>query len=337
MTVSGVPQKVLGHRRGSRRIAFMLENKFIGCLLGLAVGDALGSRFEGETVSGIQQQFPSSQSLLDNLPVAPWYYTDDTQMAIGVAESLIKDAAIVEQSLCAAFVENYDPRRGYGKGARIILTAMADGEDHKFWANELFPGGSYGNGAAMRVAPVGLFFSHDPEQLAEQARLASLPTHVHPLGIAGAQIIANAVGMCLRMPLFDADDFFSELSARVVEPEYRAKMDAARNARTLDDLLPLGNGIAAQESVVTAIGCFAFTPHSYEQVIANAILLGGDTDTIAAMAGAIAGAFLGESAIPKHFVEALEDRHKGRTYIARLAKQLYERSSSRPRAHEQSM
>jgi len=63
--------------------------------------------------------------------------------------------------------------------------AMEEGQDYKHWANELFPGGSFGNGAAMRVAPVGLMF----EKLWEQARLSSLPTHVHPLGIEGYPLL----------------------------------------------------------------------------------------------------------------------------------------------------
>lgn len=308
-----------------------LDQKFTGCLLGLAVGDALGSHFEGQTPAWIGARFSSTNELLANPPIPPWSYTDDTQMAIGVAESLIKDGAIIEQSLCAAFVENYDPSRGYGRGARVVLNAMADGEDHKFWANEMFPGGSYGNGAAMRVAPVGLFFFDDRDRLHEEARLSSLPTHVHPLGIEGAQLIAHAIAICLTANTFDRDVFFSELTGRAVEPDYLAKLAVARNASCRDDLHQLGNGIAAQDSVVTAIGCFALTPNSYEQVIGNAILLGGDTDTIAAMSGAIAGAFLGEAAIPRKLVEALENNRKGRGYIATLARQLSERRLSSAR------
>jgi poly(ADP-ribose) glycohydrolase ARH3 len=301
----------------------MLEQNFVGCLLGLAVGDALGSHYEGQTPDWIGQRFSSTKSLFDNLPEAPWSYTDDTQMAIGVAESLLKDGAIIEQSLCAAFVENYDPSRGYGRGARVVLNAMAAGEDHKFWANELFPGGSYGNGAAMRVAPVGLMFHDDLQQVRDQARLSSLPTHTHPLGIEGAQLLAVAVALCLEGSQVNKEDFFAKLKQIAIHPEYQEKLDRAQHAQDLDDVRLLGNGIAAQDSVVTAIACFALTPDSFEQVVGNAILLGGDTDTIAAMAGSLAGASLGEAAIPQFLLEALEDDHKGRTYIAELGRQLY--------------
>lgn len=126
-------------------------------MLGLAVGDALGSHFEAQSPEWISQRYPTSGALIKHPPEAPWNYTDDAQMAIGVAEALIKDGEIIEASLCNAFVSNYVPSRGYGRGygrgARVVLEAMEEGHDWKHWTNELFPGGSYGNGAAMRVAP----------------------------------------------------------------------------------------------------------------------------------------------------------------------------------------
>ena len=304
----------------------MSQSRTIGCLLGLAVGDALGAHFEGQTPDWIKRRFRSVESLLADLPEAPWHYTDDTQMAIGVAEALAKEGAIVEASLCAAFVENFQSSRGYGRGARVILNAMEEGEDYKFWAEQLFPGGSFGNGAAMRVAPVGLLFAGDPERLIDEARLSALPTHVHPLGVEGAQLIALAVAACLTMETFDRDHFFSQLESRAAQPEFRDKLAAARSAQHLDDLRTLGNGIAALDSVATAIGCFALTPDSYERVIGNAILLGGDTDTIAAMAGALAGAAW-RCAIPLKFLDALENGRKGRDYIIDLGKALHARKS----------
>jgi poly(ADP-ribose) glycohydrolase ARH3 len=84
--------------------------------------------------------------------------------------------------------------------------------------------------------------------------------------------------------------------------------------------------VVALDSVVTAIACFAFSPDSYPQTVADAVFLGGDTDTIAAMAGAISGARLGKSAIPPALLEAVEDEKKGRSYLADLAVRLCEAS-----------
>ncbi len=175
-----------------------LEDRFIGCLLGLAVGDALGANFEGQSAESIRKRFPTVRHLIQNPPAGELWYTDDTQMAIGVAETLVACGCIDERQLCQRFAANYVPGRGYGRGARVILEAMIEGDDHKWLAKNHFPGGSFGNGAAMRVAPVGLMFHHDTGRLWEEAKLSALPTHTHPLGIEGAQLSALAVGLTVR-------------------------------------------------------------------------------------------------------------------------------------------
>lgn len=295
-----------------------LEDRFIGCLLGLAVGDALGAYFEGQSPEHLASRFSSVRELMQNRPPGEMWYTDDTQMAIGVAETLLASRAIEEPTLCRRFAENYMPQRGYGRGARVVIEAMLEGQDYKFWAEELFPGGSFGNGAAMRVAPVGLAFRHDHDNLWEQARLSSLPTHVHPLGIEGAQLIACAVALATISDRIDRVQFCEALAARCQSVEFSGPLRRAAHVKAARDLALFGNGIQAQSSVVTAIASFGLTPDSYEQTIGNAIRLGGDTDTIAAMAGAISGAYLGWKAIPTDLLESLEDRHQGRAYLRQL-------------------
>src|SRR5437868_11250159 len=196
-----------------------LQDRFEGCLLGLAVGDALGGNFEAQTADAIRARFPTAEALIA-YPQEEIWYTDDTQMAIGVCEALIERGEIVEEVLCGAFVANYVPSRGYGRGARAVLDAMEDDRDYRAVAEQHFPGGSFGNGAAMRVAPVGLMFRDDRERLWEQARLSALPTHLHPLGIEGAQLLALAVALCSRMDKFDRTQFFTELLAACELAEY---------------------------------------------------------------------------------------------------------------------
>jgi poly(ADP-ribose) glycohydrolase ARH3 len=257
--------------------------------------------------------------------VKPWRYTDDTEMAIGVAEALVKDRRIVAESLCEAWVANCTPGRPYG-ASRLVLEAMARHEDHRAVAENLFPGGSFGNGAAMRVAPVGLFFRDHPDRAWDEARLSALPTHVHPLAIEGAQLIAAAVAFAVRQADIDRDAFLADLQRRSATDAFRARLQLARQLRSRDELPRLGNHVVALDSVVTAIACFAFSPDSYPQTVADAVFLGGDTDTIAAMAGAISGARLGKSAIPPALLEAVEDEKKGRSYLADLAVRLCEAS-----------
>lgn len=301
-----------------------VADRFAGCLLGLAVGDALGALFEGQSASWISGRFPTAQALLTE----PWErltYTDDTQMAIGVAEALVEDRAIVEETLCRVFAANYVAARGYGWGARRVLEAMEEGADYRAVAAATFPGGSFGNGAAMRVAPVGLFFHHDLERVMEQAHRSALPTHLHPLGIEGAQLLAAGVAFLLRTDAFDHERFFAELLGRCQSEEYRARLRRAAQVGP-GELAELGNGIQAVESVPTALACFASAPDDYGLAISRAIFLGGDTDTIAAMTGALSGAFLGIQALPAPLLQRLEDHPegKGRTYLLRLAEKLWQ-------------
>ncbi|MHC5542714.1 ADP-ribosylglycohydrolase family protein, partial [Singulisphaera rosea] len=92
---------------------------------------------------------------------------------------------------------------------------------------------------------------------------------------------------------------------------------------TPKQLARLGNGIEAHRSVPTAIASFALTPDSFEETIGHVILLGGDTDTLAAMAGALAGSYLGVERIPSRLVDLLEDSPKGKGYLKGLSEQLF--------------
>ncbi len=287
------------------------------------LGDALGSFFEGWSAEDIAADYPTAESLFRKPLPPPWAYTDDTEMAIGVAEALVQDGEIRAETLSAAWARNYTRGRPYG-ATRLVLEAMTRGEDYQTVARDLFPGGSYGNGAAMRVAPVGLFFHHDLDLVWQQAELSALPTHVHPLAIEGAQLVALAVALAVAGRWSGRDAFFGELQRRCRTSEYRARLTTAWGLSRTADLPVLGNSVRAIDSAVTAIACFAMFPDDCVEAIATAILLGGDTDTIAAMAGAIAGARCGLQSIPPHFLNQMEDGVRGRTHVSALAQRLCE-------------
>ena len=117
--------------------------------------------------------------------------------------------------------------------------------------------------------------------------------------------------LCTHSERFDRAAFFRELVSACESAEYREKLDAASRIQAPEQLAGLGNRIEALHSVPTAIASFAMTPESFEETIGHVILLGGDTDTLAAMAGALSGAYLGAGRLPSRLVNLLESSPKG--------------------------
>lgn len=130
-----------------------LLDRVRGCILGQAVGDALGAPFETMPASAIYYDFGSARKIVAAPPVERLEYTDDTQMMIGVAQTLAEHGRIDPDALMNAFVKNFDPARAYGPGTHKIIEVAAAGGDWLALSATIFPGGSYGNGAAMRAAP----------------------------------------------------------------------------------------------------------------------------------------------------------------------------------------
>lgn len=299
-----------------------LRSKFLGSLVGTGVGDALGASLEGWYMVpyGEVQALADRRSLL--------VYTDDTHMAIGVAESLIENEGFDGEHMTHTFIKNYDrePYRGYGPGPPRIFRMIKSGEAWDKASEKLYRGGSYGNGSAMRIAPIGLFYHDDPAQLKEVAHKSSQITHAHELGRQGAALQAYAIALATNatpFSPFNRDDFLRRLSNLIEHEVYREKLRSIERLMGEGDkakvVLELGNGIEAFNSVPTAIYSFLTRPQSFEEAVLYAISLGGDTDTIGAMTGAISGAYLGIEAIPEKWRERLENRE----YIEELAEKLW--------------
>lgn len=295
-----------------------LRSKFLGAFIGTAVGDALGAPFEG-----YDRVDPGEiETVAERLPVLT--YTDDTHMMLGVAESLLRCQGFSGEDMAYTFVRNYErePYRGYGPGPPRIFRMIRDGVPWDEAARRLYRGGSFGNGSAMRAAPIGVFYRDDLETLREVARTSSQITHAHTLGREGAAIQAYAIALATVLepsPDFDRAEFLSRLINFTSEKVYRDKLNKIGALMLQPDpekaVLELGNGIEAFNSVPTAIYCFLSRPDSFASAVCGAISLGGDTDTIGAMTGAISGAYLGVDAIIHRWQDKLENRR----YIAELA------------------
>lgn len=294
------------------------KTKFLGAFIGTAVGDALGAPFEGY----FRVDPPEIEDVAERLPELT--YTDDTHMMLGVAESLLRCQGFSGEDMARTFVNNYErePYRGYGPGPPRIFRMIRDGVPWDEAARRLYHGGSFGNGSAMRAAPIGVFYRDDLETLREVACGSSQITHAHPLGKEGAALQAYAIAWATALEPssgFDRPEFLSRLVNFTSEKAYRDKLNKIGSLMVRPDpekvVLELGNGIEAFNSVPTAICCFLSQPDSFEGAVFGAISLGGDTDTIGAMTGAISGAYLGVDAIPGRWQDKLENRR----YIAELA------------------
>ncbi|MEM9702227.1 MAG: ADP-ribosylglycohydrolase family protein [Planctomycetota bacterium] len=306
------------------------REQFEGSLLGAAVGDALAAPWEGIPADLIYQNGPAERIVAE--PGRRMLrYTDDTQMTVGVIETLIAHGRIDVLHLAGRFAANYHPDRGYGQGARRIINAIGAGEDWETLAETLFNGeGSLGNGAAMRSAPIGLFFSESLETVAEQADLSAAPTHRHPIGIDGARLMAVAAALAARSAgrPFDRKSFLETLGRFTATEEFQWQIGHALRLKPFRSLVSFGNSLEAHRSVMTAILCFADSPDSYEEAVTRAIAQGNDVDTLACMTGALSGARLGRDAVPQRLIDRLEDTEQGRDRLIEFARQLEAKSRS---------
>jgi poly(ADP-ribose) glycohydrolase ARH3 len=300
-----------------------LRDRAIGSLLGCAVGDALGElAFTHASKETLQAAVEQAQRLV---------YTDDTAMAIQLATALVEDGKVNDQALGDRFARAFqlEPWRGYGPGPPAIFrTAAETGRAYTEIARELYSGqGSLGNGAAMRAAPLGIAYRDTPA-LEPASDAAAQVTHAHPIGQDAALLVARAVAHGLE----------AAMDGRRVQPQGMAQAltDGCRceemrhKMQLVTDYLgegsdpdavvdSIGRSVCAPESVPFAVYAFLAAPDDFERCLDIAMFHGGDRDTLAAMAGSISGAYLGEAAIPEPWRARLEHRCQLRELARRLA------------------
>ena len=246
-------------------------------------------------------------------------YTDDTDMTLALAESISESGRIDPEGIAKHFSLSCDLTRGYAIGTIKAVLALRAGMEWHQVSRIVFKEGSFGNGAAMRVSPVGLFYHHDLEGLQKAAIEQAKITHAHPLGQWGAVMQASAVALAvLQEP---KEPFNKEANGHHLrEVLWGGPIEYVRALNKIEEMLvqgrkleareivqSLGNGVEAHFSVPSA--CYIAITYSPDfcDAIRAAISLGGDTDTIAGMAGAIVGAHVGEKGLPVEWIEQLED------------------------------
>lgn len=254
-------------------------------LQGLSVGDAFGELFF--------RLSPEDTTPAD-LPPGPWRWTDDTHMALSIVEVLKKYGHIDQDALAAAFARRFseEPFRGYGAGAAQLLGLLAMGEDWREISPRLFGAGSYGNGAAMRAAPIGGYFHDDPQRAAHEARLSAMITHAHPEGQAGAIAVAVAAAIAAAGPHPGGTGFLEKILPYVPEGVTRSGIEKALRIPS-DDLygaaLELGTGerVSAQDTVPFCLWSAAHHLDDFAAALWWTAKGMGDCDTTCAIVGGI--------------------------------------------------
>ena len=262
-------------------------------LLGTAVGDALGE--------GIHLR---DNAVHRRLPAAPWRWTDDTEMACSVFRVLGTHGHADPDALAASFTAHYDVDRGYGTGIDVMMRDVARGANLRELATRTFNGtGSWGNGAAMRVAPLGAWFAGDPARAAAEAAVAAAVTHTHPEGIAGAVAVAVAAAV-------PPEHMFAEVLRHTRPGEVREGIErAAALAATPEDAateLGTGGRVSAPDTVPLALWVVARHPYDYEEAVWEVAALAEDVDTLCAIVGGVVACRVGEHGIPALWRRSVE-------------------------------
>jgi ADP-ribosylglycohydrolase len=278
----------------------------LASLRGLAVGDALGSQFS------VPAHLPALRGR--TLPDGPWQWTDDTEMACSVVAVLHERAGIDQDALAAAFARHHDVERGYGPAVdRMLRLIRSDGADWRELAAGLFDGrGSWGNGAAMRVAPLGAWFAGDPQEAARQAELSARVTHQHPEAVAGAVAVAVAAAL-LGAPEEPPEgaELLSRVRALVPRSAVQAGLRRAEDMLDFGDVgtvaavLGCGRRTSAHDTVPFALWAAARHPGDYPAALWATAQAGGDMDTTCAIVGGILAAAPG-GAPPGEWLERTE-------------------------------
>ena len=296
-----------------------MQDKFAGCFLGLAFGDAICAPYEG----GIMERL--LWRIIGKNRISELRFTDDTQMSLDIANSFTNEGKLDQDKLALAFSKSYAWSRGYGPSAGKILKKIRRDIPWKKANVSVYKNGSFGNGAAMRAPILAMCFTSSEPAFELSVTQSAEITHSHPLAIEGAILIAYSTAYAFL------DMSNDEICNRLIEiakiNTFKVKLQSCKqqlqqstdlSSREIKRIF--GNGITAEQSCITAIYfALCFREMSFLDLLNPIKKLGGDTDTIAAMSGAIWGAFNGEKALRNCLLPNIEMEDE----IGNIATQLH--------------
>ncbi len=307
------------------------ETALTGCLLGQALGDALGFVVEASPPR-VAREYVDRYLLAGRAgevahPDFPFgQYSDDTQLARELVASYADAGGWSPEAfagrLAALFAEGRDVSSG--PGTREAAMRLLGGTH---WSRAGTPAPYAGNGSTMRAAPLGILFGEDIQSMVEATVEQSMMTHLDPRCSAGALAVAGAVSLAAKREPVRNEEFLPVLAALAAPADesvaeallgfqawaHLGPAEAAQrlHAERLDPAYAAEwRGVSAfvTPSVVWSLYAFLRTPDDYWATLCTAIGVGGDTDTMAAIAGAISGARLGPGVLPARLVDRLNDR-----------------------------
>lgn len=298
-------------------------DRYRGCLLGLAVGDALGAPVEFVRWDEITSRH-GEHGIRGYVP-GPWgcgAVTDDTQMALATARGILAAAPAVLSGELASVVDSVyraylvwlatqdDPRQRRAPGT-TCLSALRSG---RMGTPEQPINGSKGCGGVMRVAPVALALPGEPDRAFDLGARTAAVTHGHPAGYLSAGFLAAVLSRLLAGQGLE-EAVAAEAGRRDLDGDTRRlvlrALDLARSGPDLRAVLAeIGEGWTGDEAVAIAVLCALRFPDSFEEGVLAAVNRSGDSDSTGSVAGAIFGAWLGERSIPRGWLLELEVRRE---------------------------
>ncbi|MFC9491980.1 ADP-ribosylglycohydrolase family protein [Streptomyces hydrogenans] len=282
---------------------------------GLAFGDAFGDRWFGilrrDGEAPLAARTPPAEET--------WHWTDDTAQALVLVRELARNAGAVDQdrlarALAAAYAD--DTHRGYGASMHDVLRRIGAGEPWRDVVSGQFGGqGSWGNGAAMRVAPLGAWHAHDLDTAAELAARQAVVSHHHPEAVTGAVAVALAAALAVRgrgAPAPDRPGFLRAVADRLPDSDVRsglrtaARMPGRTSVRHAAEVLGSGYRMSGPDTVPFALWCAAGHLDDPHEGLWATVAGRGDIDTTCAIVGGVIAARTGVNALPASWHAARE-------------------------------
>jgi ADP-ribosyl-[dinitrogen reductase] hydrolase len=302
-----------------------LEDRFRGAFYGCAVGDALGTPFEGKPIpAGMTPEILLSGYL--EMPGWPkGQYTDDTMLTLALARSMMEHGGVAGGHIIHEFAELWRKGTIIGAGGATNEAIANYLYQHKPWDQCGAPIGNAGNGAAMRAAPIGLWYYDDMEAIIPASIEASEVTHQDPRSIAAAVAVALMTAYTVHAESLDPADILHLIAGLLLQVDTGVSDHMMQLADWLEEpeeeavrrIVATGQfgpwrgswvgGITAYAVPTLLIAFYCFLRHQddFGKAISRAIMTGGDTDTTAAITGALWGALRGSQAMPADLREGV--------------------------------